>query len=109
MSCRVEIPQREAKGNSLGKEPKVQSPPVRKKDPESPRSGAHSARKSDALVTLTKKELLLCRDRRGAYNGLINTLKKPEYLVACYEEIKSKPGNMTRGSNKETLDGLDIK
>ena len=107
-SGRVETPQRDAKGNSLGKEPKVQSPPVQK-DPESPRYKAHSTRKSDSLVTLTKKELLLCRDRRGAYNGLINILKKPEYLVACYEEIKGRPGNMTRGSKKETLDGLDMK
>lgn len=108
MSGRVETPQRDAKGNSLGKEPKAQSPPVQK-DPGPPRYKAHSIRKSDSLVTLTKKELLLCRDRRDAYNGLINVLKKPEYLVACYEEIKGRPGNMTRGSKKETLDGLDMK
>ena len=108
-SGRVERLQRDAKEDSLGKEPKDQSPPVRKKDSKFPRHEVHSVRKSDSLVTLTKKELLLYKDRRGAYNGLINILRKPEFLVACYEEIKGKPGNMTRGIKKETLDGLDMK
>lgn len=64
------------------------------------------ARKSDSFVTLVQKELLLCRDKQGIYSGIINILKKPEFLVACYEEIKGKPGNMTRGHIKGTLDGL---
>lgn len=40
------------------------------------------------------------------YNKFIQLLSDPYFLVACYEEIKGKPGNMTRGAKKETLDGL---
>ncbi len=64
--------------------------------------------KSVSFVTLINKELLNCPDKLGQYNGLINILKKPEYLVACYEEIRGKPGNMTPplgGVNDTTLDG----
>lgn len=40
------------------------------------------------------------------YNKFIQLLSDPSFLVACYEEIKGKAGNMTRGIKKETLDGL---
>ena len=60
-----------------------------------------------SLVTLVQKELQLYKSKQGIYNGLINILKKPEFLVACYESIRGKPGNMTKGSTKETLDGLN--
>jgi hypothetical protein len=66
------------------------------------------ARKSDSFVILVQNELLLCKDKQGVYNGLINILKKPEFLVACYDEIRGKPGNMTRGHSKETLDKLSF-
>lgn len=32
----------------------------------------------------------------------------PMYLVKCYDTIKSKPGNMTRGIGPETLDGINF-
>jgi len=31
-----------------------------------------------------------------------------ENLKTCYDFIKSKPGNMVRGSDKLTLDGINI-
>lgn len=63
--------------------------------------------KSVTFVTLINKELLNCQDKLGNYNGLINILKKPEFLVACYEEIRGKPGNMmTPGMIETTLVGL---
>lgn len=40
------------------------------------------------------------------YNKFIHLLSDPYFLVACYEEIKGKAGNMTRGVKKETLDGI---
>jgi len=69
-------------------------------------SHVRKARKLDSFVILIQKELLLYKDSQGVYNGLINLLKKPEFLVTCYEEIRGKPGNMTRGIDKLTLDGL---
>lgn len=42
-----------------------------------------------------------------AYNGLVKILADPAFLLACYNTIKSKPGNMTKGTSNETLDGID--
>lgn len=39
----------------------------------------------------------------------IISISKLENLVEAYESIKSKPGNMTEGSDKTTLDGISIK
>ena len=36
-------------------------------------------------------------------------LGDPYFLIACYENIKSKPGNMTKGIDNYTLDGLNGK
>lgn len=41
------------------------------------------------------------------YNKIIQLISDPYFLYACYEQIKGKPGNMTRGINKQTLDGLN--
>lgn len=40
------------------------------------------------------------------YNGIINILSDIGFLQYCYLLIKGKPGNMSKGSTKETLDGL---
>lgn len=45
----------------------------------------------------------------GTYNGLINILSEPSFLQACYLEIKSKPGNMSKGSDNIILDGINDK
>jgi hypothetical protein len=37
-----------------------------------------------------------------SYKQLCN----PEFLQQSYDAIKSNPGNMTPGTNKETLDGI---
>ena len=65
--------------------------------------------KKISLDTLVKKDLQSYINKRGQYNGLINLLSKPEFLIACYEEIKGKPGNMTRGTTDITLDGISSK
>jgi len=40
------------------------------------------------------------------YTGLYNLIKSEELLFGAYQAIKSKPGNMTPGNDKETLDGF---
>lgn len=35
-------------------------------------------------------------------------LADPEILLAAYSNIKSKPGNMSQGSDKQTLDGINL-
>lgn len=39
--------------------------------------------------------------------GLMRIISDPFYLMKSYEEIKSVPGNMTKGSTNETLDKID--
>jgi group II intron reverse transcriptase/maturase len=69
-------------------------------------SKAQKIRKSDSFTAIVKKELQTCCNKQNTYNGLVNILKNPAFLVACYEEIRGKPGNMTKGSIKGTLDDL---
>ena len=87
--------------------PEAQVAKVIKQEKDSATSSKKVRRtKTDSLNTLVRKELQHCRGSHETYKGLIDILRKPEYLVACYEEIRGKKGNMTRGTTKETLDGL---
>ena len=47
--------------------------------------------------------------KNNVYNGIINILANPLFLQACYLEITSKPGNMSKGIIDETLDGINLK
>jgi hypothetical protein len=96
----------DSKGDSLNQEVQAARVLKNKKASNLTSSKVRKTGKSDALVTLVQKELLLYKDGRDNYNGLINILKNPEFLVACYENIRGKPGNMTKGNTDETLDGL---
>jgi group II intron reverse transcriptase/maturase len=40
---------------------------------------------------------------------LIHAISHPSVLLLAYESIKSKPGNMTKGTTPETLDGMTMK
>ena len=40
------------------------------------------------------------------YRNLKNILGDPYFWVAAYNSIKNKPGNMTKGTDNETLDGI---
>lgn len=44
--------------------------------------------------------------RGGKYTGLYNLIMTEELLFAAYHRIKSKPGNMTPGTDELTLDGF---
>lgn len=56
------------------------------------------------------KELIADKLRYNKDNQCINAFKimsNPDILKIAYLMIKSKPGNMTEGVDKETLDGID--
>jgi group II intron reverse transcriptase/maturase len=44
----------------------------------------------------------------GIYSGVFKLLTSVEFLMVAYAKIKSKPGNMTQGVDKETLDGVSV-
>jgi group II intron reverse transcriptase/maturase len=61
-----------------------------------------------SVSTWAEEEVSKYIRKDGKYNGLINIISNPLFLQGCYNEIKSKPGNMSKGTNPETLDGINI-
>lgn len=55
---------------------------------------------------LVSSKLSQFRRRDNKYNGIVRILADPGFLQYCYMLIKGKPGNMSKGTTKETLDGL---
>ncbi len=49
------------------------------------------------------------RDDKGCYSRLYQLLCSKNLLLAAYNKIKSNTGNLTPGSDGETLDGISIK
>jgi len=48
-------------------------------------------------------------DTEGRCTNAFQILANEEILTYAYETIKSNPGNMVRGTDKETLDGISQK
>lgn len=71
--------------------------------PNPPKDGKMSTHVS----TWAQNEVNKYKRGDNIYNGLINIIADPEFLKACYLEIKSKPGNMTKGTTSSTLDGIN--
>lgn len=71
--------------------------------PNPPKDG----KKITSVSTWAQNEVNKYKRRDNLYNGLINIIADPEFLKACYLEIKSKPGNMTKGTSNTTLDGIN--
>ena len=65
-------------------------------------------KKGMSISLWTKIELNKYISKNSKYNRIINILLNPLFLQACYLEIKSKPGNMSKGITNETLDGINI-
>lgn len=59
----------------------------------------------EKLVINIQERLKLQKD--GLCTNAFNLISDPGMLRAAYLAIKSKPGMMTEGSDKETLDGID--
>lgn len=53
-----------------------------------------------------KSQLGLYTHKDGRYNGIVRILADAGFLQYCYMLIKGKPGNMSKGATKETLDGI---
>jgi hypothetical protein len=51
---------------------------------------------------------LLKKDEHDKYTNTFEVISSPQILKLAYEVIKSKPGNMVRGINHETLDGITL-
>ena len=47
-------------------------------------------------------------NRQWINENLYRLLYKPDLYILAYERIKSKPGNMTPGTDEETLDGFSM-
>jgi group II intron reverse transcriptase/maturase len=47
-------------------------------------------------------------NKRWVNNQLYRLMYKEDLYVVAYERIKSKPGNMTAGTDEETLDGFSL-
>jgi len=59
-------------------------------------------------VTTIVKRILEQRDLKGQKHfKLLDIITDPNFLEKCYSEIRSKPGNMTMGTDRETLDGIN--
>jgi len=60
--------------------------------------------------TLERLELLqkLNSNRQWVNHDVYRLLYKEDLYIVAYERIKSKPGNMTPGTDKETLDGFSL-
>lgn len=77
--------------------------PTTAADPVSPRASRSSLKgPTPAEIILS----LLRKDSNGRYCNVFETLTSVQILKLAYETIKSKPGNMVRGTTKETLDGI---
>jgi len=58
--------------------------------------------------SMVKETLNKWSQRGQKVRELVKLLSDPFYLVKCYEAIRGKPGNMTKGTGPETLDGINI-
>jgi hypothetical protein len=60
--------------------------------------------------TLERLECLrkLNSNRTWVNYDVYRLLYKEDVYIVAYERIKSKPGNMTPGTDKETLDGFSL-
>lgn len=57
---------------------------------------------------MVKETLADWEQKNQKIRGLFKILCDPFYLVRCYNEIRSIPGNMTKGATPETLDKIDF-
>jgi group II intron reverse transcriptase/maturase len=65
------------------------------------------SKSSTSISSWANKEVDKYLKGNGTYNGLIRIITDPLFLQGCYNEIKSKPGNMTKGTDNSTLDGIN--
>jgi len=86
------IPNSQAKGGS------VKSPALKQ--------GSRSMISNQSLRMLVTSQLDQYKNRNEKYNAIIRILADAGFLQYCYMLIKGKPGNMSKGITRETLDGI---
>lgn len=64
--------------------------------------------KGGGAVALKALHIQAIKNKDKAFKGLIYIIAHPDTLILAYEQIKSKPGNITRGTNPKTLDGISM-
>lgn len=70
-------------------------------------TGTQSDSVADTSLVDIKDKLTLQED--GRCTNAFKLISDKEILKAAYNKLKSKPGMMTKGSDEETLDGIDHK
>lgn len=88
------IPNSQAKGGS------VKSPSLKQ--------GSRSMVSNQSLRMFVTLKLEQYKNKDGKYNAIIRILADAGFLQYCYMLIKGKPGNMSKGITKETLDGISV-
>lgn len=73
--------------------------------PEIPERNSHIKEKS-LNFNYVKIRKLLKYDHLGRCTNAFKLASSPDFLKLGYDIIKSKPGNMVRGSDHQTLDGI---
>ena len=68
---------------------------------------SNKASNEDILRRVVGKQLDEYINDNKQYNGIIRIIANPEFLIECYKLIKRKPGNMSKGTKPETLDGIN--
>lgn len=96
-----------AKGNS--RTPQSRHNPVSNiKDPDEPNL-AIGGKSVESVSTWLITEISKYLKHNGKHNGLINIISDVTFLKFCYLHLKSRPGNMSEGTNHTTLDGISDK
>lgn len=99
---------RSSHSSSDPKNPKFQETKGNSAKPRAERQGSRSMITNQILRTFVQSRLTELVGRDGMYSGIIRILANPEFLQFCYMLIKKKPGNMSKGITRETLDGIDF-
>lgn len=60
------------------------------------------------VTTIVRKRLEQNKIVNQKYQYVLKEIADPNFLIACYEEIRGKPVNMTKAVDKVTLDGIDF-
>lgn len=95
-----------AKGNSANIL-SIKATSTSKKNREAETKTKKSVKPTLADIVAPKINDLLTHDMK--YNNIVKRIiSDPYFLVECYDSIRGKPGNMTRGITKTTLDGINF-
>jgi len=104
-----EIPDRHETPKPKAKKPKAsKSNESKLKTKESKAKGSKAVVPSSEFTSLKSQMELLNKFKHGRYFRIMDIITNPTFLINCYELIKGRPGNMTPGTDRTTLDGINL-